>query len=578
MTFRTRVQLAFVALAVVSIGGLAVGVRVEMTGRLTAEYQHRVTAEVTAIQHALASDGARIARGLADVAGALADDNRFRLGLAAGSDRGYVLDYGDHAMRLAGLTMLQLQDSTGRIISSGHFRNEFDRPEPGLPRQVAGTADGLALVEARAPEGPFLALVRADSTRVGRTWLWLVGGRTVNAEFLRGLVPDAQLMAKLEWPQGQVTSGDSLSAEAADVVAGEIALPFVSTSGDGARVEEARLVVTQSMAPLIQLRRSVDRWSLIAGLLAIAAALLLGTWAAARLTRPLADLAEQTDRLDLARLDVEFARQRTDEVGALARVLAALTERLRRGAQQLREAERRATVGDLARQVNHDIKNGLAPIRNVLRHLAEVAEQRPEQLPAVFRERKGTLDSGVQYLETLAASYARLSPKLDRGSTDVRGVVEEVVRGAARDGVDITTEIAPRLPPVRGDAVVVRRIVENVVSNAVDAVGSAAPAPGEVRIAAGSAEAALRVRIAVTDTGPGMSREQLDRAFEDFYTTKPGGTGLGLSVVRRLVADLEGSLKVETEPGSGTTVEITLPAAEPPELPSAPPSNRPTAI
>jgi signal transduction histidine kinase len=361
-------------------------------------------------------------------------------------------------------------------------------------------------------------------------------------------------------------------------VAGEIALPFVSTSGDGARVEEARLVVTQSMAPLIQLRRSVDRWSLIAGLLAIAAALLLGTWAAARLTRPLADLAEQTDRLDLARLDVEFARQRTDEVGALARVLAALTERLRRGAQQLREAERRATVGDLARQVNHDIKNGLAPIRNVLRHLAEVAEQRPEQLPAVFRERKGTLDSGVQYLETLAASYARLSPKLDRGSTDVRGVVEEVVRGAARDGVDITTEIAPRLPPVRGDAVVVRRIVENVVSNAVDAVGSAAPAPGEVRIAAGSAEAALRVRIAVTDTGPGMSREQLDRAFEDFYTTKPGGTGLGLSVVRRLVADLEGSLKVETEPGSGTTVEITLPAAEPPELPSAPPSNRPTAI
>ena len=79
------------------------------------------------------------------------------------------------------------------------------------------------------------------------------------------------------------------------------------------------------------------------------------------------------------------------------------------------------------------------------------------------------------------------------------------------------------------------------------------------------------MHIAVTDTGPGMSREQLDRAFEDFYTTKSGGTGLGLSVVRRLVADLEGSLKVQTEPGSGTTVEIILPSAGPPDASARPP-------
>ena len=73
MTFRTRVQLAFVALAVVSIGGLALGVRVEMTRRLAGGYQRRVTAEVGAIQADLASESGRIARGLADVAQALAD-------------------------------------------------------------------------------------------------------------------------------------------------------------------------------------------------------------------------------------------------------------------------------------------------------------------------------------------------------------------------------------------------------------------------------------------------------------------------------------------------------------------------
>jgi two-component system sensor histidine kinase HydH len=60
-----------------------------------------------------------------------------------------------------------------------------------------------------------------------------------------------------------------------------------------------------------------------------------------------------------------------------------------------------------------------------------------------------------------------------------------------------------------------------------------------------------------------MSREQLDRAFNDFYTTKPGGTGLGLSIVRRLIQDLNGSLRVETEPGAGTCVMIELPAGAP---------------
>jgi signal transduction histidine kinase len=69
------------------------------------------------------------------------------------------------------------------------------------------------------------------------------------------------------------------------------------------------------------------------------------------------------------------------------------------------------------------------------------------------------------------------------------------------------------------------------------------------------------VRITVADTGPGMTQSELDRAFDDFYTTKPGGTGLGLSIVRRLILDLNGTLRVETEPGAGTRVIIELPAA-----------------
>ena len=125
-----------------------------------------------------------------------------------------------------------------------------------------------------------------------------------------------------------------------------------------------------------------------------------------------------------------------------------MTERLRNSSARLREAERRAAVGDLARQVNHDIKNGLAPIRNVLRHFSQVARQDPALLPAVFEERKGTLDSSVEYLETLARNYARLSPDhRARAPCDVNALVEEVLRNTAADGRVLQHQAEPAAFP-----------------------------------------------------------------------------------------------------------------------------------
>jgi two-component system sensor histidine kinase HydH len=115
------------------------------------------------------------------------------------------------------------------------------------------------------------------------------------------------------------------------------------------------------------------------------------------------------------------------------------------------------------------------------------------------------------------------------------------------------------LPLVRADAVVLRRILDNLVSNAVDALDGK---PGTVTLGAEVVGEGVerRVRFTVADTGRGMTRQQLDRAFDDFYTTKPSGTGLGLSVVRRLLTDLGGSIRVETAPGEGSTFTVEIPA------------------
>jgi two-component system, NtrC family, nitrogen regulation sensor histidine kinase NtrY len=557
MSFRSRLFIAFGAAVLVPLGVLALGVRREMAGRLTAENARRADAAVSALRDELSRESADIAARLGTLASQLAGDNRFRLGVVNGDaqSRRSLLDLAGGAMRAAGLSLLQVQDSAGRIVSSGHFRNEFDRAEPELPRALAAEGDRPVLVRARTPDSSLVALARVDSLRVAGRWFTLVGGTAIEGRLRAQLARDPELSLRLVYPRGPAAPAIRGS------VVSELALPFLDLLPTaGASLDTARVIVTQSGATLSALRRSLDVWFLAALGVTLALALGLAAWLSSRISRPLTSLAEQTAAIDFDRLDQRFASDRGDEIGALAGVLDAMTARLRQGAARLRDAERRIATGDLARQVNHDIKNGLVPIRNVLRHLAQVARDDPGSLARVFEERRGTLDSSLQYLDTLARNYARLSPAARSETCDVNAVVEEVIRGVPSAHGEVAAELAPALPPVLADPLVLRRILENLVGNAVDSLSG--DGGGAVRVGTERLDlpAGALVRVTVGDTGPGMTRAGLERAFEDFSTTKEGGTGLGLSIVRRLVLDLGGTLRIETAPGAGTRAIVELPA------------------
>ncbi len=555
MSFRARVLAGFGVVVLVPLVVFGVRVRADMADRLTAEYQRRVASLAAVIRADLSRDSAGIAARLDALKEAIAMDNKFRRAALEGVERAYLLDYAGSAMRFTGLSMLLIQDDQGRIISSGHFRNEYDRLEPDLPRLLAVAPGGMALVEARTAEAALLALARVDSLRLGGRRFTLVGGVAVDSSFLARLAPDSELTVAPALPSDTLVRVDT----AAQVVSA-LAVPFVAL-GDSARLREARIVVTHSLAPLAALRRRVDAAFVAAALLTAAIALLLASWLSSLISRPLGELARRTAEIDMERLDVTFESERADEIGMLTRLLGAMTERLRVGAAQLREAERRIAVGDLARQVNHDIKNGLIPIRNVVRHLLDAARAGPDQLAAAWRDRQATVESSVSYLEQLATNYARLYPQPGRKPCDVNDAVRETIRrvGDASRG-ELRTELADELPAVQTDPVVLRRILENLVGNALDSLESRS---GTVTVltarAAGADDGRPVVRITVADTGKGMSREELNRAFDDFYTTKPGGTGLGLSIVRRLVLDANGALRVETEPGGGSKFIVELP-------------------
>ena len=556
MSFRSRLLIAFALATIIPLGLLALGVRRQLTTRLVAQHERRVQGLARVVEGDLDREGRSIGARLASIAQALRADDRFRLATARGDgDRTYILDWAEHAMRTAGLSMLQLQDSAGRIVSSGHFRNEFDRVEPEIPR-VVGSASGTVLVRVRAPEGPFLGLARTDSVRIGDRRFDLTGGVRVDSQFLARFAREEGLAITL------VTPSDTLIAHAVipsgDVLA-ELELPFVVT-GDSAHLTPARLSIAYTIPELDVLRRDVDRWFLGAMSLVLVAALALATWLSARVSGPLTSLTQAVSSIDLDSPDLAVAAARDDEIGTLARRLGSMSTRLRASAARLRHAERRATVGDMARQVNHDIKNGLIPIRNVLRHLVQVQEQEPHQLPAVFAERRGTLESSVGYLDTLARNYARLTPRIDQRAVDVTALVQDIAASSApAANINVRARVAEGLPRASSDPLIVRRILDNLVRNALESLDGRG---GEVTIVTARARENA-VRITVSDTGRGMTKEELAQAFDDFFTTKPDGTGLGLSVVRRLTADLHGSVRVESAPGKGTTFTLELPACTP---------------
>lgn len=577
MSLRWQILAAAVLLAVAPLVAAVLAIRTEVADDVTALDTRRVESRLQLVVNDLEGRNTHLATLLDALSTTITEDNRFRLAVSGGRDdlRDYVRDYAARQLALMDLDVLLILDPAGLVASSGHFREAQGALDPDLPRLLARAPGGRALMAVSSPAGPFAALVRARPFELAGTHWQLVGGMRLDPTDLSGRDADPDLTMVLAWPGGPHLAGglvDTTLTSEQDVLAREYALKraghvvrsqSLTLIQDG-RLADAWLLVSHNRISLEQTLSGVNRRLLMIAVVAALVAIVLAVLLASRVSQPLRDLAASARTLDLERLDVAFGSSRRDEVGQLARVLDELTRRLRSGVGRLREAEHRATLGEVARQVNHDIRNGLTPLRNVLRHLGEVAEQDPAALAAVYRERRATLDGGLAYLEDLAGHYARLSPAAARRPCDLGAVVAEAAAGGVPAGVTLTREIAAGLPPVGADPVSLRRIVENLLRNALESLPASG---GQVTVAARRAhDEALdeeRLLLTVTDNGCGIPAADRARIFDDFFTTKPGGSGLGLSNVRRLAGDCGARLGVDDAPGGGTVFSVSFPLHEP---------------
>lgn len=251
--------------------------------------------------------------------------------------------------------------------------------------------------------------------------------------------------------------------------------------------------------------------------------------------------------------------------------------RARAAERRARAAERLAEVGAMTGGLAHEIKNPLSTIGLNAQLLQEAIDELPIDAEERGRlgRRLGSLRREVDRLRGILTDFLEYAGelRLDRRPTDLRALVEELADffhpQAAQQGVRLRTDLGDGPAPVADvDARQIKQAILNLMLNAVQAMADLPP-DGRAK------ELILRLRpgrepdqsrvfvIHVIDTGPGIPPQTMQNLFKPYFTTKSGGTGLGLPTSRRIVEAHGGRIDVHTEPGRGTDFSIVLPAGDP---------------
>jgi len=229
--------------------------------------------------------------------------------------------------------------------------------------------------------------------------------------------------------------------------------------------------------------------------------------------------------------------------------------------KSLREAERMAAIGETALMVGHDLRNPLQVIVNLAHIMRENVRSAgiDQAVRAKIERDLDTLVNQAEYMNKIVSDLADFSRPLEPKAERIYlpAFLEALTRDAKiPEGVDVSISVERGAEEIRSDPSMLRRVIVNLVTNAVQAM----PSGGSMRIAARPAQGG--VAIAVSDTGIGIPPEIRESLFKPFVTGKAKGMGLGLSVVKRFVDQLGGEISFESEVGKGSIFTVWLPGSD----------------
>ena len=599
MTFRRKLLVVFALTVFLSVAGVALLVQWVTRNAFEKTENQRTAALVTQFQREFSRRGENVARRVEAIA---ASDSVTRMATALNGTSSDFAEYFDLTRVMVEnhqLDFLEILDGRGTIVSSAQWPAKFGYPEPAFESLSASNDQRPFLKLEELQDSTALGFFAAHAIHVGDRSVYVVGGQRLDKNFLLALDLPADTRVLLYQNRGDHFSPELLLDPAAGASAADPARPaekfaplieavrkydqeisgLVDWTSDRADEEVFHaiplrgvgkdrpllgiLLIGNSRRSYVELKRRIRDAALLVGGGGVVLAILLSSWASARVTRPVVDLARAAQDVASGNWSASVQVEGHDEVAQLAESFNRMTSELLAQKERLVQTERVAAWRELARRLAHELKNPLFPLQLTVENLIRAREQSPEMFEEIFRESSQTLLAEISNLKGIINRFSEFSrmpqPQLQR--VQVNEIVEAVARlfqaqfqTKGREAIHCQMQLDRRLDPIAADPELLHRALSNLVLNAMDAMPNGGTLTLRTRRDDG------KVAIEVCDTGSGLTRQECERIFTPYYTSKQHGTGLGLAIVQSVVSDHGGRISVQSEPGKGTTFVIELPS------------------
>lgn len=595
MTFRRKLVAVFALTVIFSVAAVAFLVLMMTRNAFEKTETERTNALVQQFQHEFNRRGEDVVKRVEAIA---SSDPVARIATAvngAGFDSAEFLDLSRSIAESRQLDFLEILDDHGTIISSAQWPSKFGYPEPDFAVLSGARQQGAFLKLEELQESTALGLFAVRELAISDHSIYVVGGRRMDRNFLTALDLPPDMRALIYENRGDHFSPEflldptsSAHAHPAEKFASLVnsvrqsaleTVAVVSWSTDRADEEVfhaiplrglgkdrpllAILLIGNSRRSYIDLKRHIRDSALLVAGGGIFVAILLSSWAAARVTRPVEQLASAARDVASGSWDTRVEVPGQDELAQLAESFNRMTTELLTQKERLVQTERVAAWRELARRLAHELKNPLFPLQLTVENLIRARTQTPEQFDEVFHESAQTLLAEISNLKGIIGRFSEFSkmPQPHWHRVQVNDIIVAVAQlfqaqlsAPGKPAITLSQQLDKDLAPIGADPDLLHRAISNLVLNAMDAMTSAGTLTLRTRHRKGG------VSIEVSDTGCGLTPEECERIFTPYYTSKQHGTGLGLAIVQSVISDHHGRISVHSETGRGTTFIIELPS------------------